>query len=63
MSISNLHRPVREPYTELGMVRNIAMGARPEYFRKSMVRVVAESVVNMVKHVGTGLVTKGVPRA
>lgn len=37
----------------------LAMGARPEYFRKSMLRLVGESIVQGLKHISSGLVTKG----
>lgn len=46
-------------YKELDMVVSRAMGARPQYFRKNMACVVAESLVNWVKHMGTGLMFKG----
>lgn len=46
-------------YRELDMVVSKAMGKRPQYFRKNMACVVAESLVNWVKHMGTGLMFKG----
>lgn len=40
------------------MVMSFAMGARPEYFRKSMLRLVADSFVQGFKHISSGLATK-----
>ncbi|KAJ5805521.1 uncharacterized protein N7503_003123 [Penicillium pulvis] len=51
--------PTMKIYTELDMIVSRAMGARPQYFRKSMACVVAESLVNWVKHMRTGLMFKG----
>ncbi|KAJ5703405.1 hypothetical protein N7493_011794 [Penicillium malachiteum] len=51
--------PERKLYKEFGMVSNYGMGARPEYFRRSMARVIGESMIQTLKHFGTGLMMKG----
>ncbi|KAJ6020529.1 hypothetical protein N7540_006033 [Penicillium herquei] len=51
--------PERKLYKEFGLVSNYGMGARPEYFRRSMPRLIAESMMQTLKHIGTGLMTKG----
>ncbi|KAJ5933431.1 hypothetical protein N7454_005760 [Penicillium verhagenii] len=51
--------PTMNLYTDLDMVTSVSLGARPEYFHKSMACVVAQSFVNWMKHMGTGLMTKG----
>ncbi|KAJ6119198.1 hypothetical protein N7523_003478 [Penicillium sp. IBT 18751x] len=50
--------PTRKLYADLNLVTSYAMGERPEYFRKGMVRLVAESVAQTLKHVSSGLMTK-----
>ncbi|KAJ5724183.1 hypothetical protein N7488_002218 [Penicillium malachiteum] len=51
--------PERKLYKELGMFSNYGMGARPEYFRRSMLRVIGDSMIQTLKHFGTGLMMKG----
>jgi hypothetical protein len=50
--------PTRKLYAGLDMVTSYAMGERPEYFRKSMVRLVAESMAQGFKQISSGLMTK-----
>lgn len=50
--------PTRKLYADLGMVTSYAMGERPQYFRKSMVRLIGESMVQGFKHISSGLMTK-----
>ncbi|KAJ5168717.1 uncharacterized protein N7482_004311 [Penicillium canariense] len=51
--------PANTLYDDLGMSMTYALGPRPEYFRKSMVRIVSESLVQGFKHFTSGLATKG----
>lgn len=51
--------PTRKLYDDLGLVSSWALGSRPEYMRKSMVRSVVESVAQALKQVPSGLATKG----
>lgn len=50
--------PKHKLYDDLGMMMSLAMGARPGYFRKSMLGSVAGSIVQGLKHVSSGLATK-----
>ncbi|KAI6370446.1 hypothetical protein MCOR25_004183 [Pyricularia grisea] len=50
--------PTRRLYDELGMVRTLAMGARPAYQRKSMISSVFSSVVQGLKQIPSGKATK-----
>ncbi|KAI1650192.1 AhpC/TSA antioxidant enzyme-domain-containing protein [Daldinia loculata] len=51
--------PTRRLYTELGMVRTLAMGSRPAYMQgKTLAHTVVSGVVQGLKQVKSGLVTK-----
>ncbi|KAI1446248.1 AhpC/TSA antioxidant enzyme-domain-containing protein [Annulohypoxylon stygium] len=51
--------PTRRLYSELGMVRTLAMGSRPAYLQgKSLAHTVVTGVVQGLKQVKTGLVMK-----
>ncbi|TLS23806.1 hypothetical protein PpBr36_08200 [Pyricularia pennisetigena] len=50
--------PTRRLYDELGMVRTLALGARPAYQRKSMISSVFSSVVQGLKQIPSGKATK-----
>lgn len=50
--------PSRKLYGDLGMAMSLAMGSRPQYFRRSMFSLVAGSVVQGLKHLSSGLATK-----
>ncbi|KAI8962872.1 AhpC/TSA antioxidant enzyme-domain-containing protein [Daldinia sp. FL1419] len=51
--------PTRRLYTELGMVRTLALGSRPAYMQgKSLAHTVVTGVVQGLKQVKSGLVTK-----
>ncbi|OTA70215.1 hypothetical protein K449DRAFT_321489 [Hypoxylon sp. EC38] len=51
--------PTRRLYTELGMVRTLAMGSRPAYLQgKSLAHTVVSGVVQGLKQVKSGLVMK-----
>ncbi|KAH8893290.1 hypothetical protein GQ53DRAFT_108417 [Thozetella sp. PMI_491] len=50
--------PTRKLYDELGMIKTLALGARPAYMSKSILRSSLHSVVQGLKQIGTGLVTK-----
>lgn len=43
------------------MVSNLAMGPQPEYIRKSMFRIIGESLLQGFKQIPSGLVLKGGP--
>ncbi|KAJ5735067.1 uncharacterized protein N7483_000192 [Penicillium malachiteum] len=51
--------PERKLYKEFGLVSNYGMGARPEYFSRSMPLLIAESMIQTLKHFGSGLMMKG----
>ncbi|KAJ5744780.1 hypothetical protein N7533_009650 [Penicillium manginii] len=53
--------PTQKLYEDLGMVSNLAMGPQPGYIRKSMLRVIGESVVQSLKQIPSGLALKGGP--
>lgn len=40
------------------MITSMAMGSRPEYFRKSMMRLIAGSFAQGLRHISSGLVNK-----
>ncbi|KAF6844836.1 hypothetical protein CMUS01_00633 [Colletotrichum musicola] len=50
--------PTRRLFENLGMTRTLALGHRPAYMRKSIVKAAAESVVQGLKQVKSGLATK-----
>ncbi|RYP30451.1 hypothetical protein DL767_006262 [Monosporascus sp. MG133] len=50
--------PTRRLYNKLGMVRTLSLGSRPAYMNKSLASSVVSSVVQGLKHVKSGLVTK-----
>lgn len=50
--------PTRRLYTELGMVRTLALGTRPAYMRKSLLRSSLASIAQGLRQIRTGLVTK-----
>lgn len=50
--------PTRRLYNKLGMVRTLSLGSKPAYMNKSMASSVVSSVVQGLKHVKSGLVTK-----
>ncbi|KKK20264.1 hypothetical protein ARAM_004106 [Aspergillus rambellii] len=51
--------PTRKLYTDLGMTTSLALGPRPEYMRKGMVRIVMESIWQCLKQIPSGLAGKG----
>ncbi|WQF88833.1 Putative peroxiredoxin-like 2A/B/C, Thioredoxin-like superfamily [Colletotrichum destructivum] len=50
--------PTRRLFAKLGMTRTLALGTRPAYMRKSMIKSAAESVFQGLKQVKAGLATK-----
>jgi hypothetical protein len=50
--------PSKHLYSELGMTRTLALGKRPEYQRRSMFMAITQSVIQGLKQMKTGLVTK-----
>jgi hypothetical protein len=50
--------PTRRLYDELGMSRTLALGSRPAYMKKGLFRSSVESVMQGLKQLGSGLVTK-----
>ncbi|KAK1968779.1 hypothetical protein LY78DRAFT_679109 [Colletotrichum sublineola] len=50
--------PTRRLFDTLGMTRTLALGTRPAYMRKSMLKSAAESVLQGLKQVKAGLATK-----
>lgn len=50
--------PTRRLYDELGMTKTLALGSRPAYMKKGLFRSSVESVVQGLRQLGTGLVTK-----
>ncbi|KAK3685887.1 AhpC/TSA antioxidant enzyme-domain-containing protein [Podospora appendiculata] len=51
--------PTRKLYDELGMVRTLALGARPAYVTKNLVKSSIASVFQGLKQLKKGLATKG----
>ncbi len=51
--------PTRKLYDELGMIRSLALGSRPAYMKKSLLKSSLDSVVQGLKQIKNGLVTKG----
>lgn len=50
--------PTRKLYQELGMIKTLALGARPAYMNKSMLKSSLDSIVQGVKQIKNGLVLK-----
>lgn len=51
--------PTRKLYQELGMVKTLALGERPAYMRKSLLKSSLDSIVQGVKQIKSGLAIKG----
>jgi hypothetical protein len=51
--------PTQKLYSELGMVRTLALGSRPAYMKKSLLKSSIESIVQGLKQIPKGLATKG----
>ncbi|KAJ6079657.1 hypothetical protein N7467_009410 [Penicillium canescens] len=51
--------PTCRLYEDLGLVTSTALGPRPEYIRKSMMHIVAGSLMQAMKKIPSGLATKG----
>ncbi|PKY04593.1 hypothetical protein P168DRAFT_317647 [Aspergillus campestris IBT 28561] len=51
--------PTRQLYHDLGLVSTWDLGPQPDYIKKSMPRIVIESIVQALKHVPSGLAHKG----
>jgi hypothetical protein len=51
--------PTRRLYTELGMVRTLALGPRPAYMKQHLLKSSVLSVVQGLKQIRTGLALKG----
>ncbi|KAK4042670.1 thioredoxin-like protein AAED1 [Parachaetomium inaequale] len=51
--------PTRRLYAELGMVRTLALGARPAYMREHLLKSSVHSVVQGLKQIRKGLALKG----
>lgn len=51
--------PTRRLYSELGMVRTLALGARPAYMKTHLLKSSVASVVQGLKQIGKGLALKG----
>ncbi|KAJ0119331.1 hypothetical protein J7T55_0135695 [Diaporthe amygdali] len=50
--------PTRKLYQELGMIKTLALGARPAYMNKSLFKSSLDSIVQGVKQIKKGLVLK-----
>jgi len=51
--------PTRELYSELGMVQTLALGPRPEYVRKSLLKVVLSSIAQELRQFKSGKALQG----
>ncbi|KAL2196159.1 AhpC/TSA antioxidant enzyme-domain-containing protein [Corynascus similis CBS 632.67] len=51
--------PTRRLYAELGMVRTLALGPRPDYMRVSLAKIILDSIAQGLGQVGKGLAHKG----
>lgn len=51
--------PTRRLYEELGMVKTLALGHRPAYMRKSLIKSSLDSIFQGVKHIKSGLAIRG----
>lgn len=51
--------PTRQLYQDLGLVSTWDLGPQPDYIKKSMPRIVIESIFQALKHVPSGLAHKG----
>lgn len=50
--------PTRKLFSELGMVRTLALGERPAYIRKSLLRASLEGIVQGLRQIPRGLAMK-----
>lgn len=50
--------PTAKLYSELGMVKTLALGSRPAYMKKSLLKGSIESIIQGLKHIPTGLALK-----
>ncbi|KAK0636336.1 AhpC/TSA antioxidant enzyme-domain-containing protein [Bombardia bombarda] len=50
--------PTRKLYDELGMIRTLALGPKPAYIRKSLIKSSVASIVQGLKQLRNGLATK-----
>ena len=50
--------PTAKLYSELGMVKTLALGSRPAYMKKSLLKGSIESIIQGLKHIPTGLAFK-----
>lgn len=50
--------PTKRLYDELGMIRTLAPGPRPDYQRRSTLFAISQSVIQGLKQIKKGLVTK-----
>lgn len=50
--------PTKRLYDELGMIRTLAPGPRPDYQRRSTLFAISQSVIQGLKQIKNGLVTK-----
>lgn len=51
--------PTRKIYDELGMIRTLALGARPAYTTQSLLKSSVASIFQGLKQIKAGLATKG----
>jgi hypothetical protein len=51
--------PSKKLYQELGMIQTLALGSRPEYMRKGMFSLTVRSILQELKHIGTGNMLQG----
>lgn len=51
--------PTRKLYSELGMVKTLALGEKPAYMRKSLLKSTIESIMQGLRQIPKGLATKG----
>ncbi|KAF3760553.1 hypothetical protein M406DRAFT_16684, partial [Cryphonectria parasitica EP155] len=51
--------PTRKLYQELGMIKTLALGQRPAYMSKSLLKSSLDSIVQGVKQIKTGLAIRG----
>ncbi len=51
--------PTKKLYNELGMLRTLNIGVRPEYQRRELIRIMAASFIQSLKSIKGGLLLKG----